>query len=661
MLVVLAESLTVFFRRISLSPATVTTRRRPLPSIVSCTAVVLGLAASLATSPSAHAAALSDMEWGGPATVPPIPTLPGLQSDNYSSTLTPHPVAPVAPVSVAPPSPQALFPDKADRAALDAKIVVPERNEYEKFVEEATGQKLQRFGATFFASSSSLAGASVNSVPSDYAINVGDEILLRTWGSVDSDLRLTVDREGYVNVPRVGRVAVSGARYGDLTRRFRAEIGRYYANFDLSVSLGNLRGVTVYVTGFATRPGAYVVNSLATLLNLLVEAGGPDSGGSMRNIELRRGGKLTASFDGYQLLLGGDRSNDVSLQPGDIVNIGPLGKQAAIYGSVNAPGIFELKPGERVGDLIRFAGGLNTVADGERITVATLHERATTGVEEAPLGSQSAAMLGGGDIYRIYSTADYMVPIARQMRRVRIEGEVARPGDYLVAGTETLPQLIERAGGMTPDAFLYGSELVRESVRRTQQVNYDRALQDMDRAVSARATQQANAKEDAVDQKAQLEAGQRFLAKLREIHPTGRIVLETQPEDTTLPPLTLEDGDRLMIPSRPTTVGVYGSVFNQGSYLFRPTARLGDYVGLAGGEQRTAYKSGEFVLRANGTTRSNQQGWFNSIASLDALPGDTVFVPEDLERITLWQGTKELVTILYQFGLGAAALKFLIN
>jgi protein involved in polysaccharide export with SLBB domain len=638
--------------------APVRARRRPSRPLLSRVAVAVGLA--LIGLQVAYAAD----DAGGPAwsasnAIPPIPSVPGLQADSWSSSLTPRGTAPAA---VAPPSAQQdLFPDKVGREALDAKIVVPERNEYEKFVEEATGKKLPRFGATFFAGSSRLSGTSVNSVPPDYAINIGDEIQLRTWGSVDSDLRLVVDREGYVNIPRVGRVAVSGARYADLVSRFRSEIGRYYANFDVSVSLGNLRGVTVYVTGFAVRPGAYVVNSLATLLNLLVEAGGPDSGGSMRSIELRRGGMLVATFDGYRLLLGGDRSNDVSLRPGDIVNVGPLGQQAAIYGSVNAPGIFELKRGEHVRDLIRFAGGLNTVADNERIRVATLRRRATTGVEEAPLESGSSELLAAGDIYRIYSTADYMVPIARQMRRVRIEGEVARPGDYLVAGTETLPELIERAGGMTAEAFLYGSELVRESVRRTQQGNYDRALQDMDRAVTARASQQANAKEDAADQRQQLEAGQRFVAKMRELHPTGRIVLETQPDDQTLPPLTLEDGDRLVIPPRPTTVGVFGSVFNQGSYLFKPTAQLGDYLDLAGGEQRTAYKSGEFVLRANGTTRSNQQGWFNSISSLKALPGDTVFVPEDLERVTWWQGTKEFTTILYQFGLGAAALKFLIK
>jgi protein involved in polysaccharide export with SLBB domain len=404
------------------------------------------------------------------------------------------------------------------------------------------------------------------------------------------------------------------------------------------------------------------MNGLSTLLDVLVQAGGPDASGSMRRIEIRRDGRQLAAFDGYQLLLGGNRTNDVSLRSGDIVNVAPLGPQVAIYGSVNAPGIFELAPGETVRDVIRFAGGLNTVADSSRITVATLHARATTGVEESPFDLRINEQLTGGDIYRIYSTADYAVPIARQMRRVRVEGEVMRPGDYLVSGTTTLPQLIELAGGTTGDAFLYGSDLVRESVRRTQQANYDRALQDLELAVQSRGTQQSYSKDDAIDQKQQMEAGQRFIAKLRELHPTGRIVLETGPDATTLPPLTLEDGDRLSIPSRPATVGVYGSVFNQGSYLFKSSAHLGDYIGLAGGERRTANRSGEFVLRANGTTRSNQQGgWFNTISSLDALPGDTVFVPEDLERITWWQAVKEFSTILSQFGLGAAAIKVLLD
>ena len=625
--------------------------------VVQGLAVAVGVMLSQASGAQA-ANALADMPWNAPsAVVPPLPAVPGMQAASLNANMNNRSATPAATA----PSTQVSAPEQSERSLRDVKAVVPDRNEYEKFVEQATGKKLPRFGATFFASSSSLAASSVNSVPSDYAINVGDEIQLRTWGSVDSDLRLVVDREGFVNVPGVGRIAVSGARYGELPARFRSEIGRYYTNFDLSISLGNLRGITVYVTGFAVRPGAYVVNSLLTLLNVLVEAGGPDAGGSMRNIELRRAGKLVASFDGYQLLLGGDRSNDVALRAGDIVNVGPLGQQAAIYGSVNSPGIFELKPGEHVSDLIRFSGGLNTVADAGRITVATLNKRSTTGVMEAPLEEQSRAELAAGDIYRIYSTADYLVPIARQMRRVRIEGEVTRPGDYLVAGSETLPELIEKAGGLTPDAFIYGSELVRESVRRTQQANYERALQDLDRTVTARAAQQANVKEDSADQRQQLEAGQRFLAKMREMRPTGRIVLETKPTDTSLPALTMEDGDQLVIPSRPTTVGVYGSVFNQGAFLYRTDAQLGDYVGLAGGEQRTAYKSGEFVLRANGTTRSNQQGWFNSISGLEALPGDTVFVPEDLERVTWWQGTKELTTILYQFGLGAAALKYLIN
>ncbi|SAK92920.1 polysaccharide biosynthesis protein [Caballeronia hypogeia] len=636
--------------------------RRPLAGLrsIACLGIL-----SVCLSLGARAAAIdAEPSWNAPP-LPALPVTASLATDSLKASLN-TPVFNPASTGSAPSTGVAGFSGASAAPAPDKTggEVSPllAQNEYELYAERATGQRLKRFGADFFERNAHAVGSTVNAVPPDYQINVGDEIMLRTWGSVDSDLRLVVDREGYVNVPRVGRIAVSGARYGDLPNRFKAEIARYYASFDVSVSLGKLRGVTVYVTGFAVRPGAYVVNGLATLLDVLSDAGGPDASGSMRRIEVRRNGQVFASFDGYQLLLGGDRSKDTVLRAGDIVNVAALGQQVAIYGSVNSPGIFEMKAGETVGDLVRFAGGLNTVADGGRITLATLRDRASTGVRETALDASERQPVSGGDIYRLYSTADYAVPIARQARRVRIEGEVMRPGDYLVTGTTTLPQLIEMAGGTTSDAFLFGTELVRESVRRTQQTNFDRALQEMELAVRSRATVQASSRDDAADRQKDVEAGQRFIAKLREMRPTGRIVLDTGPNDGTLPPLTLEDGDRLAIPPRPTTVGVYGSVFNQGSYLFRSSANLGDYIALAGGARRTANTREEFVLRANGTTRSNQQGgWFSSIGSLDAMPGDTVFVPEDLERITWWQAVKEFSTILSQFGLSAAAIKVLLN
>jgi protein involved in polysaccharide export with SLBB domain len=131
-----------------------------------------------------------------------------------------------------------------------------------------------------------------------------------------------------------------------------------------------------------------------------------------------------------------------------------------------------------------------------------------------------------------------------------------------------------------------------------------------------------------------------------------------------LPDLALEDGDRLYVPPRPTTVGVFGSVVNGGSYLFAQGRSIGDYLRLAGGATQGADQSGIFVIRANGTAVSAQQrsGWFGLGGNLDQLPaepGDTIFLPEEMDRTTFIQGAKDWTQILYQFGLGVAALKTL--
>ena len=129
-------------------------------------------------------------------------------------------------------------------------------------------------------------------VPPDYLVSAGDEIVLSIWGSVDAELRLVVDRSGRITVPRVGSIMVSGVRYADLPATISQRVAQTFKNFQLSVSLGQLRGVRVYVTGFVVRPGAYTVNALSSIANAVVRAGGPSASGSFRDIQLRRGNSI---------------------------------------------------------------------------------------------------------------------------------------------------------------------------------------------------------------------------------------------------------------------------------------------------------------------------------------------------------------------------------
>ncbi|MFZ2988157.1 polysaccharide biosynthesis/export family protein, partial [Ideonella sp.] len=178
---------------------------------------------------------------------------------------------------------------------------------------------IARLGASLMERKPGLPDESSPLVPADYLLVPGDELSLTVWGSVDADLRLTVDRSGRISIPRVGPVMVAGVRYADLPATLSARIGKLFKNYELSVSLSQLRSIRVYVTGFASRPGAYSMPALSTLSAALVSAGGPSSAGSSRDIQLKRGGKLLTRFDLYDLLIAGSRDGDLVLQPDDVV------------------------------------------------------------------------------------------------------------------------------------------------------------------------------------------------------------------------------------------------------------------------------------------------------------------------------------------------------
>jgi protein involved in polysaccharide export with SLBB domain len=282
-------------------------------------------------------------------------------------------------------------------------------------------------------------------------------------------------------------------------------------------------------------------------------------------------------------------------------------------------------------------------------------------------GTQNLELLPG-DVVTIFSKADFSVPRSQQPTQVRIEGEVASAGVYTALPGETLRQILNRAGGLAPNAYLYGTQLTRESTRREQQKRYDEFLDQLERQINDAASNlssRVTSPQQAATAQTSIASQRELIGNLRKVAMNGRIVLNIAPDDRgvgAFPDLPLENGDRLFVPSRPSTVNVIGTVYEQASFLYQEDYRSGDYLKKAGGPSRSADRSHMFIIRADGSVISRQTGpilFAKSFDSLQMFPGDTLVVPTYINRTTLLRGLLDWSQILANFGLGAAAINVL--
>ena len=277
--------------------------------------------------------------------------------------------------------------------------------------------------------------------------------------------------------------------------------------------------------------------------------------------------------------------------------------------------------------------------------------------------SQNLELLPG-DVVTIFSKADIRVPQAEQTRFVRLEGEFVSSGIYSVKPGETLRQLVARAGGFTQEAYLYGSEFTRESTRRVQQQRLNEYVDTIALQTSTNAINSAGAAISSQDANALAAARQQnenVINSLRQMRATGRIVLEVPADSrdiSQLPDLPLEDGDRFIVPRVPSTVSVDGAVYNQNSFVYDPSRRLGGYIRLAGGANRDADKNRAYVIRASGAVISKQYSSSLRGSGFDSLhlyPGDTVVIPLNLDKGKTMRLIVDLAQIFGQFGIAIAA------
>jgi protein involved in polysaccharide export with SLBB domain len=756
--------------------------------------------------------------------------------------------------------------------------------EFQRFVASTTGRMLPVYGTRLFAAlPASFGPIDQGPAPQNMVVGAGDELRIRIWGQINFSANLRVSREGEIYLPKAGAVHVAGLAFSAVAGHLRTALERVYRNFELSVDMGEIHSIQVYVTGQARQPGEYTVSALSTLVNAVFLSGGPSGAGSMRHVELKRDGKVLTDFDLYALLVKGDKTGDVQLQSGDVLFIPAVGPQVALLGSVRLAAIYELRGQESIEGLLDAAGGRTSVASGGRISVERIEDHAqrrafelkadaaglatlladgdivridpiisdyretvtlrgsvanpgrflwhagmrlselmpdkdslvsrdywwqrtqlglpapefvpfnsltsqlqtdrfagqqygsypgqqygsypgqqygryskqqTDSYPESDRGTQmppqpsagdpSAAMrkaldtrsslatgalassevsnptsretallrpafqtdwdyavierldtatmatslipfnlgklvlghdasqdleLQPGDVITVFSQDDIHQPIARQTKYVRLEGEFVQAGVYSVLPGETLRSLVKRAGGLTDNAYLYGSEFTRLSTQAIEQQRLKEYADRLEHQLARSSIKMAglgNGGSQETGIQGQVNSVDRdLIARLRQLQPTGRIVLNMRPRsagESDLPETPLEDGDQLLVPSTPATIQVVGAVLNQNAFLYRNGARAGEYVHLAGGPNRDADRRQAFVLRADGAVTSHNVGqsiFSSGFNNVRLYPGDTVVVPEKnigpgaMREFLSWS------QMFSQLALGAAAIDVL--
>jgi protein involved in polysaccharide export with SLBB domain len=274
-----------------------------------------------------------------------------------------------------------------------------------------------------------------------------------------------------------------------------------------------------------------------------------------------------------------------------------------------------------------------------------------------------------GDVVSILSEADIRVPIAQQTKMVRLEGEFAHAGLYTVQPGDTLRTLVERVGGLTPNAYLYGSEFTRESTRAVQQARLDEYVQNLDMRIQrsnlAISASPVSSAQDIASGSAAQASARELINRLRQIRATGRIVLPFKPENSgagVLPDIALEDGDRFVIPHIPASINVVGAVNDQNSFLYARGRRIRSYLLQAGGLTKDADRSRSFIIRADGEVVSyeSRKGlWGNQFLDLQVYPGDTIVFPEKSLGPSFMRGFLNWSQVFSQLALGAAAINVL--
>lgn len=512
---------------------------------------------------------------------------------------------------------------------------------------------LQRFGDSFFSSiQSSFMPINMPNLGSDYIVDVGDSFNLELTGKSSDSYELTVQRDGSLIIPKIGKLNVAGQSL----MMVESAVSNLFQTTSLGIthflSLSKLRDIQILMLGGIESPGIYTISGGSSILSALNVAGGIAENGSFRKIELRRGGNVIHTVDLYDIFIFGKFDSTFTLRSGDSIFVSPSSLNIPVSGGVNNSAIYEALPNQTIAEMIDFAGGFSESFIGFNSVLVNRVDLNSTEIIKVSVDQINEFKVLPRDSIQAPSFSNVKEP----MQQVEIIGKVKRPGKYYFLQGETLSSVIKRAGGYKAGAYIYGGALFRtdalEKEKRYAEINYTDTLNYIAGNIGKPNT---NISSTALEM---------IMEELKSKQYSGRVIANFNTEFLRTNPgmdLVLADNDKIVIPELEKVVYLFGEFKNPINTTYSSGLSLKNYLRLAGGLKKTANKE-LIVIDPDGQAHvysAGLLGW--SRGSIEIYPGSIIYAPRDVGKLEGVVYAATISPIISSVALSLASLNSISN
>ena len=503
-------------------------------------------------------------------------------------------------------------------------------------------KSLSRFGDSFFRTlQSSFMPINIGNLGSSYIVDVGDSFNFFMTGKVELNEVLMVQRDGSLIIPTYGKVYVAGLSLIRAEETVQNFVDSISIGVNAFLSLKSIRDVQVLITGGVENPGIYTLSGGSNILGALNISGGISKSGSFRNIELKRAGKIIQSYDLYDIFVYGNFDEKVTLRSGDTLFVHPSSVQIPISGAVSYEAIFEIKKDETIKDIIEFSGGFSEgFSDYEYIQLQRVTNKFNS-IQDINIDSL--------DQYTLKPRDSIFVPMFQsedsKIKVVSLTGMVNRPGEYFINEGETLKELIDRAGGLKKNAYIYGAALFRQKAQDQEQLFAQLNYSDSVNFIISNAGK-SNTNKSIIDL---------LTEELRSRNLPGRVVLDfNEAISGKLKNFTLEDGDRIVIPRMERVVYLFGDFRNPSNLSYDQSFNVKSYIESVGGVKDSAFDE-LIVIDPDGKSHVYKSTFFGR-SDIEIYPGSIIYAPRNIGKLTGVQYASSISPILSSLAISLASL-----